>query len=553
MRRYGRAAVIAALTVVAVVVLAACGSSKSSSSASTSGATKSKSGTATLVIGTAPQSLDPSLDFTTQGAEVHWLTHLGPYTFAHASGSAGYQVIPAVATALPKISDGGKTYTFTIRKGLTYSNGAPVKASDFPFSVQRAIKLGWSAAGFYTSTVVGAKEYSKGSAKTISGMTADDATGKVTVHLLSSYGAFLDVIAQPGFFMPATTPMKQLSANPPPGFGPYTIKNVVPNVSYDIDINPKYASQAIPGIPVGHMNVHVKIESNTTTEASDVLNSNADVFDWGDTIPPALVQQVQGQHSRFKSLETGKTFYWFLNTTEKPFSNQLAREAVATAVDRPALERLGSGSLTPGCFLLPPGMVGHPTGACPYGNSPNITAAKKLVQQSGMAGQPVTVWAQNRQPRLEWAENFLSTLNSIGFKASLKTIADADYFSTIETLKNHPQAGFADWQQDFPNPTDFYQNTVDANSIAPTGNPNYGEVNDPFIQSQLKTLYAVPLSQLSSAQSKWQALDEYVAKKAYVVPYGYLATPQFTSTRIDFAKIVFTPLYGNDFSSLQLK
>jgi peptide/nickel transport system substrate-binding protein len=353
--------------------------------------------------------------------------------------------------------------------------------------------------------------------------------------------------------MPATTPMKQLSANPPPGFGPYTIKNVVPNVSYDIDINPKYASQAIPGIPVGHMNVHVKIESNTTTEASDVLNSNADVFDWGDTIPPALVQQVQGQHSRFKSLETGKTFYWFLNTTEKPFSNQLAREAVATAVDRPALERLGSGSLTPGCFLLPPGMVGHPTGACPYGNSPNITAAKKLVQQSGMAGQPVTVWAQNRQPRLEWAENFLSTLNSIGFKASLKTIADADYFSTIETLKNHPQAGFADWQQDFPNPTDFYQNTVDANSIAPTGNPNYGEVNDPFIQSQLKTLYAVPLSQLSSAQSKWQALDEYVAKKAYVVPYGYLATPQFTSTRIDFAKIVFTPLYGNDFSSLQLK
>ena len=38
------------------------------------------------MIGTAPQSLDPSLDFTTQGAEVHWLSYLGLYTFAHANG-----------------------------------------------------------------------------------------------------------------------------------------------------------------------------------------------------------------------------------------------------------------------------------------------------------------------------------------------------------------------------------------------------------------------------------------------------------------------------------
>ena len=91
----------------------------------------------------------------------------------------------------------------------------------------------------------------------------------------------------------------------------------------------------------------------------------------------------------------------------------------------------------------------------------------------------MTVWAENRQPRLEWAENYAATLNAIGFKATLKTIADADYFSTIETLKNHPQTGFADWQQDFPNPTDFYQNLVDGRAIVPVGNSNYEEVNDP--------------------------------------------------------------------------
>src|SRR5581483_8339486 len=128
------------------------------------------------------------------------------------------------------------------------------------------------------------------------------------------------------------------------------------------------------------LNVHAKIESNTTTEASDVLNNSADIFDWGDTIPPSLVAQVQSQAAgRFKNVNTGKTFYFFLNTKNKPFSSMLAREAVIKALDYTALQRLGSGTLTPGCYLLPIGMVGHPTAPCPYRDPtspPDIAAAK---------------------------------------------------------------------------------------------------------------------------------------------------------------------------------
>jgi peptide/nickel transport system substrate-binding protein len=304
------------------------------------------------------------------------------------------------------------------------------------------------------------------------------------------------------------------------------------------------------------MNIHVSVESNTTTEASKVLNNSADVFDWGDTIPPALIQQVSGLSDRYKAVQTNKTFYWFLNTTQKPFTSLEARQAVAIAVDRPALARLGSGSLVPACYLLPPAMMGHPTQPCPSGDvnsSPDVAKAKQMVQQSGMAGAAVTVWAENRQPRLQYAENYAATLNAIGFKATLKTIADAEYFSTIETLKNHPQTGFADWQQDFPNPTDFYQNLVDANAILPVGNSNYEEVNDPHIQSELATLYPVPASQIATVASQWAALDYYVSKQAYVVPYGYQSSPEFVSNKINFGAIVFSPLQGPDLSSLQPK
>jgi peptide/nickel transport system substrate-binding protein len=550
----------ALLALAVTVALGACGSSSKSNSSSASSGGKTGGKSVTLVEGTAPQSIDPSLDFTTQGSESIWLRYLSLYTYAHASGKAGQKVIPAVATAMPTISDGGKTYTITIRKGLKYSDGTPLKASDWKFSVERAIKLGWSASSFITSAsnVIGATAYSKGKASSISGITPDDATGTIKIRLAAPYGAFLNVLALPSIgFIPSTTPMKDQSSNPPPGFGPYVAKNVVPNVSYDVDINPNYAAQAIPGVPPGHVNVHVKIESNTTTEASDVLNNNADVFDWGDTVPPALVSQVASQASdRFKKEQTALSFYFFLNTQEKPFNNQLAREAVIMALDRNALSKLDSGNITPGCYLIPPGIAGHPTAPCPYGDPaapPNIAKAKQLVQQSGQAGAPVTVWGQQRQPRLEYTTNLVATLNSIGFKATLKPIADHQYFSTIETLKNHPQTGFADWQQDFPNPTDFYQNLVDANAIAPVGNSNYEEANDPYIQAQLKKLYAIPAAQLTSAAAKWQALDEYLAKKAYTAVYGYELVPNFTSNRINFSSIVFHPLYGTDWSSLQLK
>ena len=570
MRKYKRP-LWAAVAVGMAFAVAACGSSGSSSSSASSASSSTTSsggssgssagksgGTATVVAGTFPQSLDPSIDFTTQGGEVHWLTYLGPYSFAHASGVAGTQVIPSVATAPPTVSNGGKTYSFTIRTNLKYSDGTPLKASDLTFGIERALKLGWSAASFLTSTIQGAADYAKGKAKSVSGITTDDTTGKTTIHLVSPYGAFVDVLAVPGVsYMPAaTTPMKPEPNNPPIGFGPYIIKNVQNNVGFDMVRNPNYAAQAIPGIPAGHMDIHVKIESNTTTEASDVLNNQADVFDWGDTVPPALIQQMSRLHDRFRSVQSNKTFYWFLNTTEKPFSSTLARQAVDVAVDRPALARLGSGTLVPGCYLLPPQMTGHPTAPCPAGDpasSPDVAKAKQMVQQSGMAGQPVTVWAQNRQPRLEYAENYAATLNAIGFKATLKTIADAEYFTTIETLHNHPQTGFADWQQDFPNPTDFYQNLVDANAIVPIGNSNYEEVNDPHIQSELKALYPVPANQISTVASRWAALDQYVTSKAYLVSYGYLASPEFLSSRINFGAVVFSPLEGNDFSSLQVK
>ncbi len=440
-----------------------------------------------------------------------------------------------------------------------FSNGQPVKASDFKCTVERMIKVNWGGKSFVTDNVEGATDFDEGKANDISGITTDDATGKITIQLAEPYGAFSNVLAFPELgLVPCGTPDRTFTQDPmPPGVGPYMFTDIVPNKSFSLVKNPKFAALNIPDIPVGHLDrINVTIESNTQTAAQQVLNNQADNFDAGDTLPPSIVPQVQSQASdRFTPVTIPSTFYFFMNVDIPPFNNELARQAVNTAIDRPALQRLASGFLQPECFFLPEGIVGHPDSECPYGAADahgDIAKAQQLVQQSGTAGQTVTVWGEQRAPRTQYVEYYADLLNKIGYKATPKLISDTTYFPTIGNAKTAPQTGFADWIQDFPNPADFYL-LLDANSIQPVNNENFGNVNDPFIQQQLQKLENVPSTQLDSVASQWQALDEYVAKKAYVAVYGSEQVPKFMSDRINFDAAQVHPTYLNDWSTWELK
>jgi peptide/nickel transport system substrate-binding protein len=550
------AAVTAVVFVLLALGLGACGSSSTTSASYTTGAAGRP--TVTLLMGTAPDSLDPGLGASTQSYEATWLAYTGLVTYAHAAGTAGTQLIPGLAQSLPTISADGKTYTFTLRKGLVYSNGTPVQASDFTHTIERAIKLNWGNKQFLTSNIAGAEAFDKGSAHSIAGIVANDATGTITITLNAPFGPFLNVLAFPAAgLVPGNTPLTPLPNNPPPGVGPYEIEHVIPNQSFQAVANPHWAAQAIPGIPSGHVNVEVKIVSNNQSEAEQVLSGAADVFDWADTVPGTLLAQVHSQAGERYALEPiVATEFLFLNTKTKPFDNQLVREAVNYAIDRRAIARLAGGLLTPACYLLPLGMPGHPTAPCPYGEpegTPNLAKAKELVTQSGLAGTAVTVWSDDHPPHKEFADYYATVLNSIGLKASEKVIAAAQYPGTIGNIQTtNPQTGWIAFSQDFPNPIDFYQ-LMNAESIAPQENHNLSQVNDPHIQSELGALASVPSSQLAGVTGRWQALDEYTARKAYLVVLGYDVAPKFTSARIDFGALVFHPVYGDDWSTLQLK
>jgi peptide/nickel transport system substrate-binding protein len=507
-----------------------------------------------VVAGTAPQSLDPSLDYTTQGSEINWEVYTGLLTYAHANGAAGAKIIPGLATALPKISNGGKTYTFTLRSGQKYSNGDPVKASDFTYTLERMLSIPWGGAStFDTPYIVGATAYANHKAKTVSGVSANDATGKIVIHLTKAYGPFENVIAFPalGLLDPKTAPQpfKVQASNPPAGDGPFMVNSINPGVSFNVVPNPNW--KALPGIPAATQSFSWKINSNVEANALSVLNNSADVFDWADTIPGSLLPQITSKaKSRYNLVNLGgSVYYFFMNYSTPPFNNQDAREAVVAGLNEAALNRLGGGTLKPACFFLPPAIPGHPSGSCPYHwGSGDLKLARQLVQKSGQANTPITVYSEQRSPRLQWCEAYVSELKSIGFKkVTLKQVADANYFTTIgESKKLNPQTGFADWNQDFPNPVDFYGVLLNGKSITPTNNENFGQTNDPYVNNQIVKLGAVPVN--ASTTKGWQNLDKYVAKHAYAAVFGYQTFPFFTSSRI---KVKYTnSIYGWDLLGL---
>ena len=553
MNRYVKPLAGSLLTAAIVAAASACGGGPSSSSGGSPGASGGgkEGGTITIDSGTPPLSADQALDFTTQGDELYSVVNTPLLTFKRgAAGAVGSTIVPALAKSLPTVSNGGKTYTFTLRSGLHYSDGTPVKASDETYALERDLKVPWQAASFISGYIQGANAYATGKAKTISGITTNDSTGTITVNLVAPFAPIEDIFAVAGTApVPPSTPMKNLASTGTIGDGAYKWSSISPNHSYTLVKNPKFD---VPGLPRGHADTIVyQVNSNVEANAEAVLNNQADVFDPGDTLPASVLQQVKTQAAnRYKAVPTNSTFYFWFGVTQKPFNNLYARQAVLAALDLRALSRLDSGFLQEDCHLIPPGIIGSSSpSTCPFHSPtgpPNMTLAKQLMKKSGMTGQAVTVYGEERSPRRQYLDYYTQVLNSLGFKATEKVVNSSVYFTTIGAPSLKPQTGFGDWIQDFPNPWDF-MNLFAGNAGSSL---NYGYVNDPHYNSTLNTLFQ---QQPQSVASQWSALDQYAVNKGYYAAYGHEEFPQFYSNRLVFNPAAFSVEYQTDLTSLELK
>jgi ABC-type transport system substrate-binding protein len=110
------------------------------------------------------------------------LVYDGLVAYRRVGGSAGATLVPDLAVRLPVPTNDGKTYSFQLRKGIRYSDGTPVRASDFRPSVERLLRLGGGVGAL--SSIVGADKCLSGKPCDLSaGISADDGAGTITIRL----------------------------------------------------------------------------------------------------------------------------------------------------------------------------------------------------------------------------------------------------------------------------------------------------------------------------------------------------------------------------------
>jgi peptide/nickel transport system substrate-binding protein len=554
--RKGKFVLLAAICAFAALALAACGGGGSSSGGSTSGSNGSEGnegGTLLGAYGSFPDYLDPALSHTIEGWTAGYDTYIPLLTYAHANGKAGGKVVPGLATALPKVSDGGKTYTLTLRKGLKYSNGEPVKASDFTHSLERVFKLNSSGSYFYED-IVGAEEFEKTKKGGIPGVETDDATGTVTINLNAPQGAFANELALPFVApLPAKTPDKDLTAEPPPGTGPYEITEAKVGRGWEYERNPQWAktnAKLLPQIPSGHVDkIKIEVLRNPQTEVNDVESGK---IDWmQNELPPDRYSSVVSKYegSQFRVEPTVSTYFFWMNTTVEPFNDLKVRQAVNYAINPAALERIYSGRLKGLQQILPPGMPGYQKlDLYPY----DVKKAKELIAEANPSDREITVWTDTESASKDAATYYAGVLEEIGFKTTLKVLDPDNYFTVIgNTSTPDLDTGWANWFEDYPHPDDFLGPMLAEESIAPTNGTNLARYANPTLSKKLAELGEEPLG--PEQEAGYAALDKEFMEQAPLAPYGTSTSSTFVSSAIDLENVVFNPTFGQDLASFEFK
>jgi peptide/nickel transport system substrate-binding protein len=548
---------VAALVVGFALLAAACGSSKkSSSTTSSTGTSGGTSGGSSqqktfanfrIVYDTGTDYLDPALSYTVQGWEAMWNVYLSLLGYKHVNGPDGATLVPALATDLPQVSSDGLTYKLTLRKGLKYSDGKPVKATDFRYAIERDFQADSPGGGFFAN-IVGADTFSKTKKGHITGIVANDATGAITIKLAKPQGDFQNILAT--IFaapVPQGTPPKDQSTNPIPSTGPYMIQSYKPNRQFVLVRNPNFKPTAnIPATNPDKMTF--KIVEDDAAALQQVINGQAD-YDF-HPIPVDRLANVQSKYgSQLKVYTPANTYYFFMNTREKPFDNVKVRQAINYAIDRNALVRLYGGLATPTENVLPPTYPQYKKlNLYPH----DMAKAKALLKGTGATSVPVTIWGSNRETAKKPVAYLQDVMTQLGFKAKLKIIDAAVYWTTIGNQKTAAQIGFADWFQDYPHPLDWFDVLLNGTRITPTHNNNYSNYNNPAVNAKIASLKKQPALN-DSINSQWADVDRMVMEQAAWAPYVNRQFTDFFSSKIDTSCYINHVLYQFDFSRICMK
>jgi peptide/nickel transport system substrate-binding protein len=376
--------------------------------------------------------VDPTLD---QDPSLEFATLLRLVSYPDREGPGSNRVIPEAAERLPTISKDRRTYVFTIRKGLRFSDGTPVTAAHFAFGLARAFRPEFgSPAAFVLANIVGAKSVIEGRAETLAGVRARGRT--LTISLTRPHPALLVGLANEGQALPLGLPPAVPVTVPVPSAGPYYVKEWESEKRVLLVRNPYWNRRAIPWRPARLDAIEWTLGLDIEEGVRMVEQGTLDLISpFGP--PPANIRDLAARYGINKGrffLKPGSTLWYVVFNSGRPLfrGNARLRRAVNFALDRPEIARQFAAFSRRTDQILPPVVPGFEDSDLYPLKGANVAKARKLARGS-LRGGKVVYYSRTGQIGTLLAQIIRFNLAKIDLEVEVKPFETSVMFDRMRT------------------------------------------------------------------------------------------------------------------------
>jgi peptide/nickel transport system substrate-binding protein len=444
-----------------------------------------------------------------------------------------------MATDTGTVSDGGKTWKFTLKDGLKWQDGSAVTADDVKYGISRTFAVDVITGGpnyaiaflDIPSDADGSSSYKGPYAKTGQDLYDKAVTtsgNTITFKLKQPVNDFNNTVTMTAFAaFKASKDLGDKSNYDIFSNGPYQLDgtwtaekggNFVRNPNWDP------ATDTIRKAYPDKITWDESLTAETMYERLIADQGDDQTAITFDQAPVTALSNIEsGAAGRNSIVASPYTRYLTPNFKSKVMSNPKAREAFALATDRSAYVTAVGGSAVAVATnsLINPALPAFPNTPLPAGEKGDQTKAKQMLQDAGFT-LPVKITVAYRKS--DTADKVFAGLKSAWDAAGFNTQLDgfsAKYYATIQSPASAAKydAMWAGWGADYPSASTVIPALLDSRINISSGGSgqDYGWFDDADFNKEIDATNLI--ADMTAREKAWGALDtELTTKKFAIIP-----------------------------------
>ena len=492
--------------------------------------------------------LDPGQIYVSDAGLLSKLIFRGLTTYKE-DAKGNLTVVGDLATDPGKVSDGGRTWTYTLKSGIKDENGHVIDSADIRHTFERLydpfitdgptyIQQWLSGAGTTYRKAYGGPFKGKHLPDTVLA-TPDDKT--VVFHFKAAQPDLPQALTMGGYsVVPEKTDTKAKYDTKPVAVGPYKIsefkagKNMklVRNTNWDARTDPM-RHQYVDGF---NIDINHDDEDQTKTLLADRGDAKNTIMFTGQ-VATTQVQKVVSDAAAMKRTVQGYAIYvWQMNFNMDRIKDKRIRDAITYAMPSVAVYKADGGAYggEVANSLMAPTLPGYQKDFDPFDRAghPNgdIAKAKKLIEEAGAKGKRIVYGYSNIPVRQQQAILVENALTKIGLDVQKKEFDNATWYEEMGKVKNGLDIYMTGWGQDWSSASTVFPPVYDGTQIQ-DGSSNYSHVNDEHINSEIARI--LKITDTAEATKAWTALNQYISTKVNpAAPIYYVKVFQLAGSNV---------------------